>query len=66
MRCGAGAAEPEITIIGSQACKQAKATAPQEEKRRGREFDTVISRKQRQWRCGRRLVGEGRDANADR
>ena len=35
MRRGAGAAEPEITIIGSQACKQAKATATQEEKRRG-------------------------------
>ena len=29
---GAGAAEPEITIIGSQACKQAKATAGREEK----------------------------------
>ena len=37
MRCGAGAAEPEITIIGSQACKQAKATATQEEKDRAGE-----------------------------
>ena len=32
VRRGAGAAEPEITIIGSQACKQAKATAGREEK----------------------------------
>ena len=37
VRRGAGAAEPEITIIGSQACKQAKATAPQEEKDRAGE-----------------------------
>ena len=36
MQCGAGAAQPEITIIGSQACKQAKATAGREEKGGGR------------------------------
>ena len=36
----AAAAEPEITIIGSQACKQAKAAAGRQAER---EFDTVIS-----------------------
>ena len=43
----AAAAEPEITIIGSQACKQAKATAAEagtdSRDREGVRFDTVIT-----------------------